>query len=240
MTVTRKLLERVPEDRIDWKPHAKSMSLGQLAQHVATFRGGAASPSSSRSSIWARHPPPIPSARAPSCSTTFDRLVGDTRGALAGKTDAELMAPWALKKDGHAIFSMPKASVVALLRHQPPRAPPRSAERVSPAARRPGPFDLRSQRRRRPDVSEQRWPAAALGCRRSSVHPARDGQRRRLSLRRVRPGVSHTGRRAGVRTRRPFRATPHSSTSQARFMLFDDVVGGGRPGDRRSLSKPSS
>ena len=36
MTVTRKLLERVPEDRFDFKPHQKSYSLGQLAQHVAT------------------------------------------------------------------------------------------------------------------------------------------------------------------------------------------------------------
>ena len=37
MTVTRKLLERVPDDKFDWKPHQKSMSLGQLAQHVATI-----------------------------------------------------------------------------------------------------------------------------------------------------------------------------------------------------------
>ena len=36
MSVTRKLLERVPDDRMDWKPHDKSMSLGQLALHVAT------------------------------------------------------------------------------------------------------------------------------------------------------------------------------------------------------------
>jgi len=37
MTVTRKLLERVPEGQFDWKPHQKSMSLGQLAQHLATI-----------------------------------------------------------------------------------------------------------------------------------------------------------------------------------------------------------
>ena len=35
MTTTRKLLERVPEDKFDWKPHAKSFSLGSLAMHVA-------------------------------------------------------------------------------------------------------------------------------------------------------------------------------------------------------------
>ena len=37
MTITRKVLERVPEDRLDWKPHAKSHAAGQLAQHVATI-----------------------------------------------------------------------------------------------------------------------------------------------------------------------------------------------------------
>jgi uncharacterized damage-inducible protein DinB len=36
---TRRVLERVPEDRLAWKPHDKSMSLGQLALHVATTPG---------------------------------------------------------------------------------------------------------------------------------------------------------------------------------------------------------
>ena len=37
MTLTRKVLERVPDDRLDWKPHAKSYAAGQLAQHLATI-----------------------------------------------------------------------------------------------------------------------------------------------------------------------------------------------------------
>jgi hypothetical protein len=37
MATTRKLLERVPDDKFDWKPHAKSFTLGELAQHVATI-----------------------------------------------------------------------------------------------------------------------------------------------------------------------------------------------------------
>ena len=39
---TRRVLERVPGDRLSWKPHAKSMSLGQLALHVATIPGNVA------------------------------------------------------------------------------------------------------------------------------------------------------------------------------------------------------
>ena len=42
----------------------------------------------------------------------FDRTIAAARAALTGKTDAELMAPWALKNGGHTIFSMPKASVL--------------------------------------------------------------------------------------------------------------------------------
>src|SRR5687768_18548033 len=43
---TRRVLERVPGDRLAWKPHAKSMSLGQLALHVASLPGAIAEMSS--------------------------------------------------------------------------------------------------------------------------------------------------------------------------------------------------
>ena len=42
MSVTRTVLERVPDDRFDWKPHAKSFAVGQLAQHLATHPAGGA------------------------------------------------------------------------------------------------------------------------------------------------------------------------------------------------------
>jgi hypothetical protein len=38
--ITRRVLDRVPEDKLDWRPHAKSMTLGQLAFHVATIPAG--------------------------------------------------------------------------------------------------------------------------------------------------------------------------------------------------------
>jgi len=111
MSVTRKLLERVPEDKADWKPHAKSMSLGQLAQHVATLPQWGSMTLKQQEFDLGANPPNEPIRTRAELLSTFDRLVADTRGALAGKTDAELMAPWALKKDGHTIFQMPKASV---------------------------------------------------------------------------------------------------------------------------------
>ena len=111
MAVTRKLLERVPEDRFDWKPHPKSYSLGQLAQHVATIpMWGGVTLNQSEIDIGGSERPPQVDTRS-AVLAIFDGHVATTRAALAGKSDAELMAPWALKNSGHVVFSMPKAAV---------------------------------------------------------------------------------------------------------------------------------
>lgn len=111
MTVTRKLLERVPEERFDWTPHQKSMTLGALAQHVATLPMWAVMTlSQSELELDGQTPLPPPATRAELLSA-FDHHVTAARAALAGKSDGELMAPWALKREGQTIFSMPKAAV---------------------------------------------------------------------------------------------------------------------------------
>jgi uncharacterized damage-inducible protein DinB len=110
-TTTRKLLERVPEDKFNWKPHAKSMSLGQLASHVATIpMWGSVTMAQSDFDVAGNPQLPPMKTRAEILSA-FDKFVSDTRAALTGKTDAELMVPWALKRGNETIFSMPKASV---------------------------------------------------------------------------------------------------------------------------------
>jgi uncharacterized damage-inducible protein DinB len=111
MSVTRKLLERVPEGKSDWRPHVKSMSLGQLAQHVATLPQWGSITLNQQEFDLGANPPNAPIPNRADLLATFDRVVAETRGALTGKTDAELLMPWALKKDGHTIFTMPKAAV---------------------------------------------------------------------------------------------------------------------------------
>ena len=111
MTVTRKLLERVPEGNFDWKPHHKSMSLGQLAQHVATIpRWGDVTLSRTEFDLSSEPAPAAMTTRAEMLAA-FDRHVRDARAALVGKGDGELMAPWTLKRGGHTIFSMPRTGV---------------------------------------------------------------------------------------------------------------------------------
>jgi uncharacterized damage-inducible protein DinB len=111
MATTRKLLERVPEDRLDWKPHPKSWALGQLAQHVATLpQWGSMTVNQSEIDIGGDWKVDPIGSRA-GLLALFDTHVSEARAALAGKSDAELMAPWSLKRDGHVIFSMPRAAV---------------------------------------------------------------------------------------------------------------------------------
>ena len=104
MTVTRKLLERVPEGQFDWKPHQKSMTLGQLAQHVATIpRWGTVTMSQNDFDLASNEPPPQATTRA--------EHVRSARAALVGKGDGEMTVPWALKRGNSVIFSMPRTAV---------------------------------------------------------------------------------------------------------------------------------
>jgi uncharacterized damage-inducible protein DinB len=111
MATTRKLLERVPDGHFDWKPHGKSFSLGQLAQHVATLPWWGQVTLQQTEFDAAANPQLAPVTTRAALLDLFDRHAAATRQALNGKTDAELMAPWALKNAGTTVFSMPKVTV---------------------------------------------------------------------------------------------------------------------------------
>ena len=111
MSTTRKVLERVPEQKFDWKPHPRSFSLGSLATHVATIpMWGEMTITRSEIDIATGQTPEAPKSAA-DLLARFDANAAATRAALAGATDAMLMAPWTLKKDGKTLFSMPKTSI---------------------------------------------------------------------------------------------------------------------------------
>lgn len=103
---TRRVLERVPLDKLAWKPHEKSMSLGQLAQHVAATPG-----TIGQSSV----PDCFPVedfAPDPSASSTEELLhvheasMETAKSVLAGLDDTRAMADWSLTAGGQPILTM--------------------------------------------------------------------------------------------------------------------------------------
>jgi uncharacterized damage-inducible protein DinB len=111
MTLTRKLLERVPDDRLGWKPHAKSMSVGGLATHLSNLPWWGEVTLAQADLDLASFATPAEATSRAQLLDTFDRHVTAARAALSGRSDAELMAPWTLKRAGQTILTMPKASV---------------------------------------------------------------------------------------------------------------------------------
>lgn len=114
MGLTRRILERVPADQFAWKPHEKSMSLGRLAEHLAELPQWATMTiRESGIDMASRRPPDYRSPETPAdVLKMFDANVRDARGALAGRTDAELVAPWTLRHQGKELFTMPKVAVL--------------------------------------------------------------------------------------------------------------------------------
>jgi uncharacterized damage-inducible protein DinB len=110
MATTRRLLERVPSDKGEWKPHAKSFPLGHLAQLVALMPGWI--PGTLRE-------PHIDLGQAGGYSyektetllQTFDANVRAAREALASVVGDELNAPWSLKQGDKVLFTMPRGEV---------------------------------------------------------------------------------------------------------------------------------
>jgi uncharacterized damage-inducible protein DinB len=107
IATTRKLLERLP-DKLSWKPHAKSMSLGGLGTHLGNILQWAATILQQLSFDLSESPAHLDEmvSRAEILSL-FDESARKTRAAM-DKTDAEYVAMWSLKRHGQEVFSMPR------------------------------------------------------------------------------------------------------------------------------------
>jgi len=110
---TRRLLERVPDDKLAWKPHEKSMTLGRLATHLAEMPGwGTMTVTKTEIDFKPEDfKPRIGQSRA-EIVAIFDEAVAAFRKVLAEVTDGELMMTWTMKVDGKPVFSAPRVSVL--------------------------------------------------------------------------------------------------------------------------------
>jgi uncharacterized damage-inducible protein DinB len=116
MANTRKSLERVPDDKFDWKPHAKSMTVRQLTTHLALFPSWMAETLVTASFDYAPiggegFKPPVMNSHQ-ELLEVFDRDVAKAREGLKAASDAQLMANWSLLAGGKTIFSMPRIAVL--------------------------------------------------------------------------------------------------------------------------------
>jgi uncharacterized damage-inducible protein DinB len=110
MGTTRKLLERVPDAKLSWKPHERSMSLAGLATHLGNLPQWGGTILNEASFDLATAPPNLePKASRTEILEAFDHATKQTRMWL-DKTDGELVAPWTLKRAGQDMFSMPRVA----------------------------------------------------------------------------------------------------------------------------------
>jgi uncharacterized damage-inducible protein DinB len=105
---TRRLLERLPEDRLAWTPHAKSWTTAALATHVANLPTWAA-PVLDLDSLDLATLPPRREALPTRAEIVrlLDGAAAQARSRM-GKTDAEYAAAWRLERDGHPMFVVPR------------------------------------------------------------------------------------------------------------------------------------
>lgn len=116
MAGVKRMLERVPEDKFEWRPHPKSGTMGWLASHLATLPGLGVRVVETDSLEVAPEgePPPGP----PKLTTrqevldAFDKNRDAARAAIAGASDEHLMKTWTLFFHGNTVFAMPRSSVL--------------------------------------------------------------------------------------------------------------------------------
>lgn len=115
MANTRKTLERVPDDKFQWKPHDKSFPMGKLATHLANLPGWTNVTIDMDEFDMA---PGGEQMKTPECHSTkevlemFDANVAKARTALEGISDEKIFQNWSLLASGNKLFSMPRIAVL--------------------------------------------------------------------------------------------------------------------------------
>lgn len=108
---TRRVLERVPEDKLSWRPHERSMSLGQLALHIAQTPGGVAAILEQTSFSPNFQDRAQPASRAEILGA-LDAAIEQAKTRLQSWSDADLMTNWSLLVGGKTVMTVPRAGVV--------------------------------------------------------------------------------------------------------------------------------
>jgi uncharacterized damage-inducible protein DinB len=110
---TRRLLDRVPAQRLAWAPHQKSMSLGRLATHIAEIPGWVGSiVDKDEFDVGARGYVPPTLASVAEIVAMFDKNVAMATESLKRQGNERLLANWQLKKNGQLVVQMPRLAMI--------------------------------------------------------------------------------------------------------------------------------
>jgi uncharacterized damage-inducible protein DinB len=111
MASTRRVLERVPDDKPEWKPHPKSFSIAHLAQLVASLPGWIGQ-TLTNTELELGVGPGYSNQKTASLLEQFDANVRTSREAIVNAKDADFDVPWSLKMKGNVLFTAPRRVVV--------------------------------------------------------------------------------------------------------------------------------
>ena len=111
MATTRRLLERVPSEKGQWKPHTKSFSLGHLAQLVARMPGWIAN-TILKPDLNLAGGAGYSYEKTEALLKTFDKNVAEAHAAIAKSKDADYKATWSLKFGDRVVMTQPRGEAV--------------------------------------------------------------------------------------------------------------------------------
>jgi uncharacterized damage-inducible protein DinB len=116
MANTRKTLERVPDDKFDWTPHAKSTPMGGLATHLAnipTWAVHALTKDSIDIAPVGEAPLRVePAKTRAEVLERFDKAVAEARAAIDEASNEVLFQPWSLLSGGKTVMTLPRVAVL--------------------------------------------------------------------------------------------------------------------------------
>jgi uncharacterized damage-inducible protein DinB len=111
--ITKRVLARVPADKLTWKPHRKSMSLGQLALHIASVPGALAKISQldEFDAAQANFNPPAPT-NVEEIHAALEESIRGAEACIGGMSEQKAMGSWRLMVNGKEAFSRPRVEVL--------------------------------------------------------------------------------------------------------------------------------
>ena len=112
MATTRRVLERVPSEKAEWKPHPKSFAIGHLAQLLAWMPGWITNTIREKQLDLAGGGAGYSFEKTDSLVQLFDKNVSEARAALSAISDEEIAQSWSLKMGEKTLATMPRVVVV--------------------------------------------------------------------------------------------------------------------------------